>query len=54
MPHIGTDEASNPKKALFIGHMVHRLLMSALGRNEMDDRDHYGKKRLDLIGVLFA
>ena len=34
--------------------MVHRLLMAALGRREVDDRDHYGNKRLDLAGPLLA
>lgn len=26
----------------FIGYMVHRLLLAALGRRELDDRDHIG------------
>ena len=34
--------------------MVHRLLMASLGRRELDDRDHYGNKRLDLAGPLLA
>lgn len=34
--------------------MVHRLLMTALGRREVDDRDHLGNKRLDLAGPLLA
>jgi DNA-directed RNA polymerase II subunit RPB2 len=54
LPHLGTDEGSNIKKAMFIGYMVHRLLNAALGRIKEDDRDHYGKKRLDLVGTLFA
>jgi hypothetical protein len=31
-----------------------RLLLAALGRRELDDRDHYGNKRLDLAGPLLA
>lgn len=54
LPHLGTDENSYPKKALFIGYMVNRLCNSALGRTGEDDRDHYGKKRLDLVGVLLG
>lgn len=38
----------------FLGYMVHRLLLAALGRRELDDRDHYGNKRLDLAGPLMA
>lgn len=54
LPHLGTDESCNIKKAMFIGYMVNRLLSAALGRTREDDRDHYGKKRLDLVGTLFA
>ncbi len=32
--------------------MVQRLCASVLGRSGEDDRDHYGKKRLDMIGML--
>jgi len=35
-------------------YMVHRILLAALGRRELDDRDHYGNKRLDLAGPLLA
>ena len=54
LPHLGTDENSYAKKALFIGYMVNRLCNSALGITGEDDRDHYGKKRLDLVGVLLG
>ena len=33
---------------------MHRLLQAALGYRELDDRDHYGNKRLDLAGPLLA
>ncbi|XP_015415561.1 PREDICTED: DNA-directed RNA polymerase II subunit RPB2 [Myotis davidii] len=39
---------------VWTGYMVHRLLLAALGRRELDDRDHYGNKRLDLAGPLLA
>jgi DNA-directed RNA polymerase II subunit RPB2 len=54
LPHIGNDASSIPRKAFFLGYMVHRLLKCALGRAEPDDRDHLGKKRLDLAGPLMA
>ena len=38
----------------FYSYMVHRLLLAAIGRREVDDRDHYGNKRLDLAGPLLA
>lgn len=54
LPHISQDAGSETRKAFFIGYMVHKLLQCALGRREPDDRDHFGKKRLDLAGPLLA
>ena len=34
-----------------MGYIVHKILMCSLGRLHEDDRDHLGKKRLDLGGV---
>lgn len=52
LPHIGTDRESFRRKAFFIGYMVNKLLYAYLGKTDEDDRDHYGKKRLDLTGPL--
>jgi len=52
LPHVGIGDFFETKKAYFLGYMVHRLLLGALGRRELDDRDHYGNKRLDLAGPL--
>lgn len=54
LPHISQKEGSETRKAFFLGYMVHKLLQCALGRREIDDRDHFGKKRLDLAGPLLA
>ena len=54
LPHISQEEGSETRKAFFLGYMVNRLLQCALGRTEEDDRDHFGKKRLDLAGPLMA
>ena len=54
LPHISQTEGSETRKAFFLGYMVQRLLQCALGRREVDDRDHFGKKRLDLAGPLLA
>ncbi|KIY69164.1 DNA-dependent RNA polymerase II second largest subunit [Cylindrobasidium torrendii FP15055 ss-10] len=54
LPHISMSEGSESKKAYFFGYMIHRLLMAALERRELDDRDHFGKKRLDLAGPLLT
>lgn len=54
LPHISMAEGSESKKAYFLGYMIHRLLLAAMERRELDDRDHFGKKRLDLAGPLLA
>ena len=38
----------------FIGYMVHRLLLAALGRRELDDRDHMGNKVSETAVLGFA
>ncbi|KAI5296373.1 DNA-dependent RNA polymerase II [Ascosphaera acerosa] len=54
LPHISQSEGSETRKAFFFGYMIHKLLQCALGRRDVDDRDHFGKKRLDLAGPLLA
>jgi DNA-directed RNA polymerase II subunit RPB2 len=54
LPHIGQTADQTARKAFFLGYMVNRLLKCALGRAEGDDRDHLGKKRLDLAGPLMT
>jgi len=54
LPHVGTEEHCETKKGFFIGYAVHKLLSCKLGRAEEDDRDHFGKKRLDLAGPLLG
>ncbi len=54
LPHISTAPNDLPKKSYFLGYMVNKLLKAYLGRIEEDDRDYYGKKRLDMAGSLLA
>lgn len=54
LPHISQGEGCETRKAFFLGYMIHKLLQCALGRRDTDDRDHFGKKRLDLAGPLLA
>jgi DNA-directed RNA polymerase beta subunit len=39
-------------KRFYLGHMTHQLLSTVLGRRKEDDRDHYGKKRVETAGNL--
>lgn len=54
LPHIGTKDFCESKKAFFFGYMINKMLLVHLGRKEEDDRDHYGKKRMDLSGPLLG
>ncbi|EJW03931.1 hypothetical protein EDEG_01777, partial [Edhazardia aedis USNM 41457] len=54
LPHIGTTDFLESRKAYFLGYMINRLLLVSLGKREIDDRDHYGKKRLDMCGSLLS
>ncbi|KND01611.1 uncharacterized protein SPPG_03408 [Spizellomyces punctatus DAOM BR117] len=54
LPHVSTSAHHQTRKAFFFGYMIHRLLLAALERRELDDRDHFGKKRLDLAGPLLS
>jgi DNA-directed RNA polymerase II subunit RPB2 len=54
LPHVSIKEGDEFKKAFFTGYMVNRLIQAALGRTTEDDRDYYGKKRLDMAGALLA
>ncbi|KAI3840599.1 hypothetical protein MKX03_004611 [Papaver bracteatum] len=54
LPHVGTGEYCETRKAYYFGYIIHRLLLCALGRRPEDDRDHYGNKRLDLAGPLLG
>jgi len=54
LPHVGIGEFCETKKAYFFGYVIHRLLIASLKRRPLDDRDHYGNKRLDLAGPLLG
>lgn len=54
LPHVSTRPNDVQRKAFFLGYMANKLLKAYLGRIEEDDRDYYGKKRLDMAGSLLA
>jgi len=56
LPHVGTDASASTRtrKCYFLGYVIHRLLLCAVGRAEEDDRDHFSNKRLDLAGPLIG
>jgi len=50
LPHIRGAEA----KGKFMCYMARRVILVALNKDTIDDRDHFGKKRVDLSGPLFS
>ena len=40
------------QKVYFLGYMANQLLKTSLGWREVDDRDSYLNKRVDLVGIL--
>jgi DNA-directed RNA polymerase II subunit RPB2 len=54
LPHVGVRSGDEFKKAFYTGYMVNRLITAYLGRATEDDRDYYGKKRLDMAGTLMC
>ncbi len=54
LPHVAIGEFCETKKAYYLGYCVHRLLKTALGRRQEDDRDNLSLKRLDLAGPLLG
>lgn len=53
LPHLGIT-ASTREKALFLGHVVNKLISTYIGLRKKDDIDHYNNKRFEPSGVLFT
>ena len=51
LPHLGIT-ASPKTKAMFVGHMINRLLSTKLGMRTVDDIDDYTYKRVETPGIL--
>jgi DNA-directed RNA polymerase II subunit RPB2 len=56
LPHVSVKSNSNGalQKSFFLGYMANKLIKASIGRISEDDRDHYGKKRLDMAGLLLT
>ncbi|VDP04104.1 unnamed protein product [Heligmosomoides polygyrus] len=52
--HIPCNDGNFKMKAIFLGLMTRRLIQAELGECDVDDRDFYGNKRLELAGSLLA
>lgn len=54
LPHVSTLPDGMYKKSFFLGYMANKLVKASLGLINEDDRDYYGKKRLDMAGSLLG
>lgn len=54
LSHIPVERFDFRAKALFVGHIVRRVLLVHLGKMPLDDKDYYGNKRLELAGNLLS
>ncbi|CAD6187826.1 unnamed protein product [Caenorhabditis auriculariae] len=52
--HIPCTDGNFKMKAIYLGLMTKRLIQTELGECELDDRDFYGNKRLELAGSLLS
>lgn len=52
LPHIGSTSADRIRKAHYLGRMAERVIELSMRRRDVDDKDHYAKKRLKLAGDL--
>ncbi|GMT18887.1 hypothetical protein PFISCL1PPCAC_10184, partial [Pristionchus fissidentatus] len=52
--HIPCTEGDFKMKAIYLGLMTRRLIQAELGEHQLDDRDFYGNKRMELAGSLLA
>jgi len=50
-PHLGICDSAK-EKALFLGHMIKKLLSTKLGLRAPDDRDNLANKRIETCGIL--
>ena len=50
IPHVSTQK----RKALYLGHMIYKILSIYLGYERYDNRDSYINKRIDTPGILLS
>lgn len=54
LPHVSIKANGMLPKSFFLGYMANKLIKASIGVITEDDRDYYGKKRLDMAGSLLA
>jgi DNA-directed RNA polymerase III subunit RPC2 len=54
LSHVPVERFHFRAKAVYLGHIVRRVLLVHLGKMPVDDKDYYGNKRLELAGNLLS
>ena len=54
LPHVSIKANGTLQKSFFLGYMANKLVKASIGVISEDDRDYYGKKRLDMAGSLLS
>lgn len=53
LPHVGVEFENREEKARLICKLFHRFYKVIHGEASLDDKDHYGNKKVKLVGGLF-
>jgi DNA-directed RNA polymerase II subunit RPB2 len=54
LPHEGLTKETRMNKARFLGYMTQKSILVIKGKRPLDDRDHFGNKRVDNSGYLLG
>lgn len=54
LSHVPVENYDFRAKQIYVGHIVRRVIMAMTGKVELDDKDYYGNKRLELAGNLLS
>lgn len=54
LAHVPVINFNFRAKCIYVAHIIRRIIMVSLGKNELDDKDYYGNKRLELAGNLLS
>lgn len=54
LSHVPVTHFNFRLKSIYIGHIVRRVVLADMGECELDDKDYYGNKRLELAGNLLS
>ena len=54
LSHVPVQNFDFRAKAVYVGHIIRRVIMVHLGKEPFDDKDYYGNKRIEIAGSLLS